>query len=364
MEQSPKGATPKTIGDSFDPRRNSLNALRLMLAAMVVVSHSITIGGFGSERIIGQASLGDIAVNGFFGISGFLIAESAAKHGVFRYLWMRSLRILPAFWVCLVVVAFGFGPLGWIHVHTASGGFFSAPNGPFRYIVVNSLLHMSQWQVAGTPAHVPHPLAWNGSLWTLQWEFLCYLGMAILGVTRLLRRRRAVASLTGVVWLVQLSVYLHPTALVDHSSVEFALRFGSIFLVGTVLRLYQHRIPDSKLLAGAAVVLVAVGSSLRDPNLIAGPALAYLLLWLGVHLPLHRLGARNDISYGVYIYAFPVQQLLATWNLQRFGYLIFTASALVFTIPFAMGSWFGIERRVLHLKSWSPRTWALWASTG
>ena len=78
--------------------------------------------------------------------------------------------------------------------------------------------------------------------------------------------------------------------------------------------------------------------------------LAYPLLWLGMHLPLYRVGARNDYSYGVYIYAYPVQQLLLVWGVSRWGYWPYTLLAVAAVIPFAVASWWVIEKHALKLK--------------
>ena len=77
------------IGADFSLRNNSLNFLRLVLAVAVVFSHSITIGYYGGETIYGKTTLGTVAVYGFIGLSGFLIAGSASRNGVGRFLWQR-----------------------------------------------------------------------------------------------------------------------------------------------------------------------------------------------------------------------------------------------------------------------------------
>ena len=102
----------RTLASLFDPRSNSLNALRLVLAALVIVSHSWPLTGREPEPALGGANLGVWAVLGFFAISGFLITRSRLSgrptHTFYR---ARALRILPAFLVCLVVVAFVFAPV-------------------------------------------------------------------------------------------------------------------------------------------------------------------------------------------------------------------------------------------------------------
>ena len=78
--------------------------------------------------------------------------------------------------------------------------------------------------------------------------------------------------------------------------------------------------------------------------------LAYLLIWLGIHLPFARVCAVNDYSYGIYIYAFPVQQILVVWGVNKWGYWSYTFVALVMVIPLAVASWWLIEKHALRLK--------------
>ncbi len=92
-------AVVRTIGDALTGKPDSLNFLRLVLALTVLLSHARGLGGFGQGGLINGTTLGTIAVYGFFGISGYLIAASALRNRGGRYLWQRCLRILPAFCV-------------------------------------------------------------------------------------------------------------------------------------------------------------------------------------------------------------------------------------------------------------------------
>ena len=85
------------------------------------------------------------------------------------------------------------------------------------------------------------------------------------------------------------------------------------------------------------------------------PLIAYPLIWLGIHLPFQRIGASNDYSYGVYIYAYPVTVLLATWHVARLGEPVFVFLCVVATLPFAIASWWLVEKRALRLKTLGPR---------
>ena len=355
------------IGTSFDPKSNSLNILRLVFAVVVIASHAIDLGGFGRDWIGTKTTIGTVAVYGFFAISGFLIAGSAERNGTGRYLWQRSLRIFPAFWVCLVVTAFGIGLLGWeaqlhqFHLHGTLTTYIHAPNGPIGFVTHNWFLHMGQRVIIST--------LWNGSLWTLFYEFGCYLLLAALAVLGVLRRRALLLGLTIATWSVTAVVTSSPTLNAqftrNHSlNAPDWLVLVPLFLTGSLLYCYRHRVPDSPWLAAAGAIIfvsslwvpigaAAPGDTLTSTGLLA-PALAYPVLWLGIHLPFHRLAATNDYSYGMYIYAYPVQVLLAIWGVTRWGYLAYATIGVLATIPLAVASWWLIERPVLRLKKWTP----------
>jgi peptidoglycan/LPS O-acetylase OafA/YrhL len=373
-------ASRPSIGVALDPHHNSLNFLRLVMAILVIISHSVTFGLFDNWDTFNGITLGTIAVYGFFGISGYLIAGSAIRNGPGRYLWQRVLRILPAFWICLIVTAFGIGAVAWL---TTSHPVFrpcasltcyvDANNGPFSYLYRNWFLQINQQSIAGLPyGHYNYLFwrQWNGSLWTLMYEFLCYLMLMVLAACRVLRRRAAVlvgtVALYATIAVLTLdpsySAYFSPT---HDWFVMRLLRLASVFLVGTLIYLYRDRLPDSGWLALVLGVLFV--ASLWLPNDGRAPQLAFTLpsifsallvypvLWLGAHLPFQRLGATNDYSYGFYIYAFPVQQLLAMWGVVRWGFFGFTAAAVILTTPFAVCSWWLIEKHALRLKAFKIR---------
>ena len=361
----------RTIGDAFNPRHNSLNFLRLVLALTVILAHSLTLGGnliAAAVAGIPISSAGLIAVFGFFGISGFLIARSADHNRFGRYLWQRVLRIFPAYWVCLLVTAFLFGVVAWGYTQTHGLSYYvSSSTGPFQYVYHDALLRQNQVGIAGTPVHVPFPGIWNISFWTLQYEFACYLLLGALAAVGLLRRRPFVVLLAAALWVIASYLTFTRTSL-PYSQTGFdearLLGLVPLFLVGALLYLYRDKIPDSGwLAAGSAAVFIGAlwlpfGTDLTfaflptvTASVVFSVFLAYPMIWLGIHLPLQRIGARNDYSYGVYVYASPVQQLLATWNVQRWGMPVFMALSVGGTIPFAAASWWLIERHALRLKT-------------
>lgn len=351
-----------TLGTAFDPRANALNFLRLLLASAVIFGHAALLGGYVLARPV-MLAFSEVAVDGFFAVSGFLITRSWCTHPDWRrFLWHRSLRILPAFWVCLLATALVFAPISVMLQGYPLSSYWSASAGPWSYLWRNALLWIGQPAIAGTPNSVPFPGTWNGSLWSLYWEFLCYLGLGLLGAVGILARRRwVVLGVTVALWALVAVKAVVPSIDADYFASfngQVIPRLALMFLVGSVLYLYADTVPVEGLFAaGSALLVVGALASGLDFRVLGALPLAYLLLWLGIRLPV-RLGSRHDISYGVYIYAFPVQQLLAIAGLAAIGWLGYALLALAMTIPLAWLSWAVIERPALGWKSRGPRVMA------
>jgi len=336
--------------ERFDARRNSLNALRLLLAALVIVSHSWPLSGHNPEPEWGGANLGTWAVFGFFAISGFLITRSRLSgRSTFDFYRARVLRIFPGFIVALIVVAIGFAPLSQLFDPDAAWH----PISSVTFVLRNLPLYppvLGQPGIVHTLSSTPFPGLWDGSLWTLFWEACCYLAIGL--AVSLLPRK-------AVPWLViALFVLL--------SLVSLAGAFGLAplpeligrvipmliaFAAGSLLFLFGDRVRANLLTAGvAAAALIVIGLLGLIPQLGTLP-LAYLLLTLGNVLPFHGVGRSFDISYGVYIYAWPVQQTLALAFHPQLPVPLFILLSFVGTVPLAFLSCWLIERPALALKS-------------
>jgi peptidoglycan/LPS O-acetylase OafA/YrhL len=346
------GTNRTSIGQRFDPRKNSLNFLRLVFALLVLVGHAARLGGYSWGLWLIRSPFQDIAVNGFFAISGYLITVSALRSNTVRYLWQRILRIFPGYWVCLLVTAFGFGILGWLHGHTNLHGYFGGPNGAVQYVVGNAQLRIAHYFINGSPSPVPYQeLGWNGSIWTLKFELFCYLMVGALALVRMLRRRLLIVALFLVSWALEALHFALPADLAH----GYVLRFVPIFLAGAVVHLYKDELPDSTVLLAALLAFLVVGCAVSaDGGNLAGPLLAYPCIWAGAHLPFERVGAKNDLSYGIYIYAYPISQLLALWGVNRWGAVPYVVLIIAATFVFAGVSWTLIEKQALKMKRWSP----------
>ncbi len=341
---------------------NSIGAIRLMLAATVLLFHGWALSGHHTPAL-GHHEYDAVALNGFFAVSGFLVTRSGARLSIPRFLWHRALRILPGFWVCLALVALVVAPLGWWHDTGSLHGYpLGGPHGALHYITDNALLRMSFYDIAGTPTGTFYPapgsgmpISWDGSLWTLWWEVLCYLGTAALAVTGLLRRRPVVV--VGAVALLLAAIHpLGPDgALLPAPFSPDMARFGLHFLAGAVLYLYADRIPLSGRLAALSAVVFTASFFLVNQHLVSALPMAYLVAWLAVRLPLSRVGARNDLSYGLYIYGFPIQQLATVYGLHRLGAIAYLPLTTAVTVLLAAASWFAVEAPALRQKNWRPQ---------
>jgi peptidoglycan/LPS O-acetylase OafA/YrhL len=341
-----------TIATTFDRRRNSLNAIRLILAVLVIVSHTWPVGGYGDDPSLGDQSLGAWAVAGFFAISGYLITSSRLhSRSLADYLWRRVLRIYPAFVVVLLVMAFVFAP---IVADVTGDGSWSVGAGA-GFLVHNLAIEIRQYGIGSTLSGVPYPNVWNGSLWTLFYEFACYLGVGV-AVTVFPRRWLTAVVVVVLMLCAALTLAFESTSLSAPTTIKYLALLAGYFLAGALVYLLRDRIPHRVWIAVLALVLLIALCLLGLSKPFAGLPIAYLMIYGGSQLPLHRIGATNDISYGMYIYAFPVQQVLVyVFPDQRLPALVFAALAVACTTPLAWASWALVERPAMQLKNLNLR---------
>ncbi|MEV8158161.1 acyltransferase family protein [Kocuria salsicia] len=293
----------RVLGDRLGTHDNALNFIRLTLAALVVVGHGAVLGGFEQQR---WHDLSGMAVNGFFAISGFLIAGSRVRTSFLSFLWRRALRLYPAFWVALLTTAFLVAPL----TARLSGESWIAGRA-VDYVLHNASLSIHQWGIEHLLLGVPYPGVWNGSLWTLWFEGVAYLAAGLVLSVGIVRRR-PLPWLAGVLMVVLvLAVLAHGPLDVTTSRYLNGLRLAGFFLAGMILWAARSSVPLSAWLGVPALGLALVASRWEVPygDIVSALPLAYALLWLGAVLPV-RLCSRTDRSYGTYIYVFPLQQLL------------------------------------------------------
>ena len=339
--------------EAGEGRVNNFDALRVTLALMVIFSHSypLLLGSNSREPFHrwtgGQQTAGEVAVEGFFLISGFLIAASWLRsRGLLDYLRRHSLRIIPGFLVAVAFSSLIAGPM----LAADAGQYWSRFE--VRPFVIGAL------NLEG--AYSPGPTT-NGSLWSIRYEFLCYLVVAAMGLIGLLRRRGLVVlALVGCLGIY--ASQLHLGLKMPGSRLtwfwgfpDFWPRLAANFLAGVCFYLYAGRVVLSGRLAIAAaigLILAAAFPTGRLLPLLIPPLGGYLLFYLA-YLPAGRLSdiaKRGDLTYGLYLYAFPVQLLLVAWFRPRLDPLGLFFAATALTSILAALSWHLVERPCLRLR--------------
>ena len=353
------------LGQEFDPRSNALNAWRLTLATGVILWHSWSVAGRQVSFAPAHQLLRDVWVDGFFAVSGFLITWSWCKHPRVRdYFTARGLRILPGLWICLIITAVVIAPIS-VAIQGDSAAKLLMSRAPIEYVFENSAILLFKQDISGTPSGVPVPRIWDGPLWTLAWEVLCYIAIAGLGVAGLLRRQWFIpAALTLAVlwsallppWGVFADVIEAQHRIEDPATAAFlvqaiAARFVVMFLAGALLYQFRNAVPARWSLVALSAVIVLAASFLPNYRLVAAIPLAYAIIVSGALVHNKRLRLRTDLSYGVYIYAWPVQQMLVICGLGILNPIAFAFVSVIGTLPLAVMSWFMVEKPAISLKS-------------
>ena len=342
---------------TLDPRDNSLNLIRLFLSWCVLFSHSFYISGNGTGPVWKNDNLGGWAVIGFFVISGYLITGSRARSDGGKYLINRVARIFPGFVLALVVTAFVYAPIGYYLEFGTIDGFLTTPTTPFNYVFTNLLLEIKHYGIAGTLATAPEAFSWNGSLWTLYYEFYCYIIVGLL-LTVPLARRRAWPIIS--LWVAFVAAWALWEPLLGYTegngNLHFLLKLGGYFMGGAVLWVLRTRLPLHAWAAipALAVALLAVNYEPDWGGQAAAPLFAYFVLWLGSRMPQPNIVAVHDISYGVYVHAWPLTVLVYLLGIHEHGVPVYVAVVTVATVAAATLSWVLVERPCMRLARGRP----------
>jgi peptidoglycan/LPS O-acetylase OafA/YrhL len=330
------------------PRRNNFDALRLIAALSVVFSHSFLIaqGSEANEPFIwltgNQCILGLVGVFVFFVISGYLVTGSFCRSPApGHFAQRRFLRIYPGLVVNVLVCAFLVGPLV---TSLPLRAYLAGPDlGDFLYKTLT--LNPGPLQLPGVLfADNAVGLLINGSLWTLRYEVMMYGLVLVLGLVGLLRLPTAVILTALGVAAVGLEQHLKPFG--DFGEAAWFLGF---FGSGMVLFFLRERLAfdwRGVLLAIAALILFGLTRQFIMLFPLAG---AYLAIWFARRYEPWLDYSRycGDLSYGLYIYGWPSEQLVMWLSGGRAAWWQVFLGSLAIALPLAWLSWHGVEKWAL-----------------
>lgn len=284
--------------------RNNFDALRLIGAFLVLVSHQFALSGRWEPRVVGDHGLGNIGVLIFFSISGYLVTSSWLNDpNMLRFAARRTLRMAPALCVSM--------PLTWAVI--AALGLTGFPDNP-RHLT-------------------------NGSLWTIKYEVACYALLLVAGVAT---RRFSLVLAAGLFGYFALSGW--------QSGETILADFGLFFAAGSLLRAYPYlRKPSPTALCLAmGYALIHMHQTKLGLAFVVPP----LTIAMGVRSwpGLRDIPKIGDLSYGIYIYAWPVQQIGVALMGRQTSYLELLAITVPMTLALAMASWHLVEKRALRFK--------------
>lgn len=344
----------RSLDDFVGGRDNNFNLIRFIAASAVLFSHSFALssGDRRSEPLSQSLGItfGTIAVDVFFLTSGFLITASLlARRNVPSFAFARILRIYPALITAVVltvaVIGLGFTSL-------APTEFFSNPQ-TWAYLARNATLVTGvAHTLPGALEHNPWPHAVNASLWTLPYELAMYTLLALVWLAIASIRashdrwfRLAVSAIALLAMLIVLGQFDVPA--------KNGIRLTAMFFTGASFYLFRQSIPmDARLFALSGLALVASTLDRAAFSVIYPLALPYAV-FCAAYLPggvLRQFNRLGDYSYGVYVYAFPVQQMLAA-SIVGITALPMLCLSFTTTLMLAIGSWHFVEKRALRWKT-------------
>lgn len=351
MMASPTG--DGTIAGYLSRRSDNFLLLRIVAALAVIYGHSFVLAkADGSKDLFLRNGWpmysGDIAVAMFFVISGFMVSGSYLARGdLFEFAKARLLRIVPAFALLLVLCAWVFGPL---MTSLGVGEYFRDP-AVVAYVYKN--LHFGSdmaWTLPGVfQGKVPDAV--NGSIWTLPAEMRMYVFAAALGVFGLLAHRWLGTVVLLLLTWIGMS---HPQFIPLHQD---WFRLAAFFVLGILAQLHKDRFHVRH--APMLMLVLLVYLSMRTPSapFLFAVGLAYFCFWFAYRTPVWRKLERwGDPSYGIYLWGWPVQQVLAMKMPTMTPWHNFLMAAVVATCLGYL-SWWCLERPALKLKDWHPRAW-------
>ncbi|WP_148876718.1 acyltransferase family protein [Serratia marcescens] len=306
-----------TIEQFIKRDNNNLDLIRIMCAYFVIYAHAFVLSpADGSNDILykmtllGYVSFGGVAVKTFFLISGLLVTNSLlSSRKILDYISSRFFRVFPAYAATIIVSAVIIGP--WLSNFNIESYFSS--HDVWAYISKTLRLDV-QYNLPGV--FVDNKLsAVNGSLWTIPMEIKAYFYLLLIYLASIIfgPYKKAFIAIISIAILIEPFTPLkgHLVAKSEDPSIYLLYPF---FSAGCLLAILKNRITTSMIFALAIVAIITffLSNSEKEKTTLFYVFSSMSLLYISSLSLIRRLKIKNDISYGIYLWAFPVQQTIAS----------------------------------------------------
>lgn len=342
-------ASAPTLAPALDSEHNNFGIARLVAASIVMLSHSWVLAGHLDQEpavlsgFLHNPYLGNYAVEAFFVISGLLVAQSYERRASLRrFVRARVLRLYPAL-ICAVLLSVAFAALANVRPPLA----VLADPATWNYLWRNATAIDFVPQIAGAFPNNVVAGGPNGSLWTLPVELRMYVFVAVVGIVGLLHR-----PAWGIAALLLTFVALIAIRIFNAVGYETHVLLAADFVLGMVAYLLRDRLRLSWTVAIALAVVFAIASmflAAAPASIVFACFVPYWVLVLACHPGIPHIRLPGDYSYGIYIYAFPVQQM-AAWMLPQASIAVTLAITLSAIFVLAALSWHLVEAPALRAK--------------
>jgi peptidoglycan/LPS O-acetylase OafA/YrhL len=341
------------LTDLAQSRDNNFNLIRIIAAFAVLVTHSfvLTIGTEDAEPSIFGMTMGTIAVDVFFITSGYLVTSSLLnRQSTIEFVWARVLRIYPALWVMLFITVF---VVGMFFTSLPKSSYLSSPETYFYLVKCSTLIMGVVYELPGVFNDNPFKDSVNGSLWTMRHEVRLYLLLALVWFTLRIvpKSRLRVFRMITVSFFFMGGLYI----LVSHfhfNTTRLFPRLFFMFFTGATFYVLREHIALSRGLFWLLVISLSLATVNEHLFFIVYLAVIAYILFYAAYVPsglIRKYNHFGDYSYGIYIYAFPVQQSVVAL-MPGVSVSQMLLISIVPTILLAVLSWHLLERRALSLK--------------
>jgi peptidoglycan/LPS O-acetylase OafA/YrhL len=330
---------------------NNFDFLRFLFASFVIFTHSYALMGDITKDPIFPISgrvFSEIGVCGFFAISGYLIHQSLHRSSsLSSFIRKRVFRIVPGLFVAVLFTTLIIGPI----VSTYSTSAYFSNTGTWMYAVKNMFLVPGNETLPGAFTGNPSP-AVNGSLWTLRYELLFYGLLSLLYFVPI-SKRRIIIPATLIILLSSLLLSRYNVITLQKHLYYFVV-LANYFVGGALLSLFHEVLKKKKtilLLVSTAIFLVTLFFHRKELEVFGIIGFTVMVITFGLHYfpALNFSKYTGDISYGTYIYAYPIQQALIAWLHPEHVFVLMLPSFLLSWLAGWL-SWQLVERKFIRRK--------------